>query len=50
MTEIKGKSIYPKNEDKIRDFYCLALKNDEEIGRMLGKKEEEIWGKNILIF
>jgi hypothetical protein len=30
-------SNYPKNEEEIRVFYCLALKNEEEIRRG-GKK------------
>ena len=31
-------SKYPKNEQEIRIFYCLAPENDEEIRRRWGKK------------
>jgi hypothetical protein len=31
-------SKYPKNEEEIRIFYCLALKNREEIRGRWGKK------------
>ena len=30
-------SKYPKNEEKMRGLYCLALKNEEEIRRMWGE-------------
>ena len=31
-------SKYPENGEEIGVFYCLALKNREEIRRRLGKK------------
>ena len=37
-------SNYPKNEEEIRVFYCLALKNEEEI-RGGGKRNKEFWPK-----